>query len=318
MVIERPLKTILDRDVSLGHINEHFIDQVHLLRELVNYGTNLIVRCFISSDRQLTDMIVLGNLLKQVVAMLDAVEILITNGAVHAAYLPARTLWEATLYMEWILKEDSDFRSKIYYVSNIRRHKQWQMRGIKGSDEYNSFYKKMGDIGATVEEIPPDVEKQLRRELKDIDRLLDGDEYKKINDRFNELKRGKRDAKWYKQSGVNNIWELASKLGREPEYEIFYRYGSEISHSSSYKKHMKISKSGDKQEISFIPIRHLEDVDQVLTFVISFTLVSYRKTLEFYRSGEVASFNRKYKSEWRDAFLNIKKVHYSPEKIQLP
>lgn len=35
--------------------------------------------------------------------MLDAVEVLARAGAVHAAFVPARAAFEASLYIEWIL-----------------------------------------------------------------------------------------------------------------------------------------------------------------------------------------------------------------------
>jgi hypothetical protein len=45
----------------------------------------------------------IGTLLRQVVAMIDAVEILMCRSAVHAASLQLRALFEASVYIEWML-----------------------------------------------------------------------------------------------------------------------------------------------------------------------------------------------------------------------
>ena len=54
---------ILNRDEVIGQINKHFSDQINLLKDLVNYGTNLIPRCFYCSDRKLSDTVILSILL---------------------------------------------------------------------------------------------------------------------------------------------------------------------------------------------------------------------------------------------------------------
>src|SRR5208337_840322 len=96
-------KAILDRN-CLNPIKEEIQPYLNLLRELVDYGTNLIVRCFVSSGRKLEDTVILPVLLKQAVSMLDAIELLISNAALHSGHLQARTLFELSLYLQWILE----------------------------------------------------------------------------------------------------------------------------------------------------------------------------------------------------------------------
>ena len=100
---EKPLAEILDRKKANELAAEHFKDQIELLQDLTNYGSNLVFRAFNSSPKDYPSIVVCGILLKQIVAMLDAVHVLMQEGAIHASYLPARTAFEASIYLDWIL-----------------------------------------------------------------------------------------------------------------------------------------------------------------------------------------------------------------------
>src|SRR5689334_11373067 len=110
---------LLNRSATITDAKRAFPAQLKLLREVTNYGTNLIPRAFTSSGKTLKDVILIGTLLRQVVAMLDAVEVLTSNGAVYAAGLQARTLFEASAYLEWILKQESEKRAYHYHVHTL-------------------------------------------------------------------------------------------------------------------------------------------------------------------------------------------------------
>jgi len=56
---ETPLKAILDRNLYSVLIKENFNDTLELLEEVVNYGTNLIPRCFESSGKEIKDIVII-------------------------------------------------------------------------------------------------------------------------------------------------------------------------------------------------------------------------------------------------------------------
>jgi hypothetical protein len=64
-------------------------------------SSNLIIRAFESSSKQMADVVLFEVLLKQVVAMIDAVEVLLSAGIAQPAYLPSRaaidrvTIWSS-------------------------------------------------------------------------------------------------------------------------------------------------------------------------------------------------------------------------------
>jgi hypothetical protein len=97
---ENPFRPLLDREKVIEDVKNAFSKQINALEDLVNYGTNLVPRCYGSSDKGLGAVVVLAILLRQVIAMLDAVEILSSDGAVYAAGLQARAVFEASAYAE--------------------------------------------------------------------------------------------------------------------------------------------------------------------------------------------------------------------------
>ena len=94
---ETEFKPILDRHKHEGDAKQYFSKHIDLLVDLANYGSNLIPRVYDSSNKKLEDIVVIGVLLKQVVSMIDAVEILVSNGAVGPANLQARAAFESSL-----------------------------------------------------------------------------------------------------------------------------------------------------------------------------------------------------------------------------
>src|SRR5208282_5602896 len=122
---ETEYKPLLDRDRTLADVKEHLQPWLRLIRDITSYGTNLIPRCMVSSDRKLADAIILATLLRQAVAMLDGIEILLSNGAVYASNLQMRALFEASVYIDWIQLRDTEIRAAYYYVHNLRRMRTW-------------------------------------------------------------------------------------------------------------------------------------------------------------------------------------------------
>lgn len=79
-VREHEHPALLDRENVTADAEKHLKPWLDLVRDLVNYGTNLIVRCVQSSERKTKDRVVLTILLRQAVAMLDSVEVLLSKG----------------------------------------------------------------------------------------------------------------------------------------------------------------------------------------------------------------------------------------------
>jgi hypothetical protein len=307
---EKEFKLIIDREKQEKDVQQYFSKHLELLVDLVNYGSNLVPRVFDSSSRKLEDIIVILVLLKQVISMADAVEVLISKGAVTQANLQARAAFEASLYIDWIPKEDKEKKAKYYYVSNLRGQRLWSLRFQTGTKEKEIFAKQLHEIE---DHFKPDdlstLEKQAGEELIKIDSFLNRPNWAKINNEFEQrkTKRTGEEVYWFRLLGINSIRQLADKVERLGEYNLFYSRGSEVIHAVSYKDHVQFIKKG----VVFEPIRQLRDIQFVLRFITITVITTYISILKQYRYGELTSFIRKYLNDWREAFLNIPTVSYT-------
>lgn len=305
---EKPLASILDREEARKHASEHFSEQIALLRDLTDYGSNLVLRAFTSSNKDLADVVVCGVLMKQIVAMLDAVETLIESGMVYAAFLPARAAFEASIYLEWILFSDSDRKAKCYIVSNFRDERLWALRTTKGTPEEAVFEAIAKTVGLDIHARRPTLAGDAKKHLDEVNRILAQPDFQPIDQEFDQ-RRGKRkvDLEWYELVGAKSIRQVAEAVGRLAEYEFFYAKGSQITHSASYKDHIRFT----KKQVQFKPIRHLDGIDMLLNFVVGVAIRSFQNTLRFYRPGELPAFSRKYVEDWRKPFLTVNGVKYN-------
>lgn len=305
---EKPLVGILNRDEAIKHAQEHFGDQIALLRDLADYGSNLVFRAFNSSAKDLPPIIACGVLLKQVVAMLDAVHTLVEAGTVHAAFLPARAAFEASMYLDWLLFSDTERKATAYIVSNYRDERLWVARVTKGTSEEAVFNSISKSIGLDIHARRPLLAADAQNHLSDVNRILAQKDFVAMDKEFDQAKGKKKyDPEWYQLCGAKSIRQVAQQVDRLPEYEFFYSKGSQITHTASYKDHIRFT----KRQVHFKPIRHLQGIDQLLNFVVGIAVRSFQNTLKYYRPGELPAFSKKYLEDWRSPFLSVKGVNYT-------
>ena len=82
---------MLERDRAVEMASQ-FKEAVELLTELANYGTNLVVRAFHSSKRDLIPICILFVQLRQFLMHLDGITILLCGGSAGTADLQLRSL----------------------------------------------------------------------------------------------------------------------------------------------------------------------------------------------------------------------------------
>jgi hypothetical protein len=305
---EKSLIKILDRDRFTVEAKQIFPKQIELLVDMVNYGTNLIVRAYDSSGKKLEDGIVIGVLLKQIISMIDTVQELVSKGIISPSKLQIRSAFEASLYIDWILKNESSKKAKYYYVSNLRNTRVWASRLLEGTKDNLAFSAKLGVFAHIIapQSIPIDQKEEAIKQIANIERILRINSYSSIDAEF-EKKSNKKtgvDPKWYTLLGISSIQKMAEDVGRVPEYIFDYSLGSEMMHTASYRDHIKFKKGN----IIFEPIRHLNGSSSLLNSAITLCLHSYRVIIQHYRKGEFSNFTLKYKNDWRNAFLNIPTV----------
>jgi hypothetical protein len=300
-VPENEFDKLLQREQVLSDVEQNLKPWINLMRDLVNYGTNLIPRCFGSSPRSLADAVVLGILLRQFVAMLDGAEVLLSNGAVHAAKLQMRALFESTVYIHWILLGDAEKKCDYYYVHNLLRKRLWAERAQGTSAVGQQFIAIMNTIGVQQSQ---EAAAAAAQQLPEIDRVLGLPKFALINADFDSRKGRKNDVNWYVPLGPRTLRAVSESIGKQAEYVLIYSGGSEVMHGSNYDHHVEFTTG----RITFSPIRYLKDFGWVYHYSATLTLGMYRRILEAYRAGEIPSFNRKYMEKWRKDFMNVPNV----------
>lgn len=302
-------KPVLDRKTAPDDIQKYFSESLDLLREIINYGTNLIPRCYVSSKKGLLEYIVLFTFLRQVVAMLDGFEILCHQGALYPSQLQVRAILEAWVNINWILKEDSENRAKYYYVWNLRQKRFWALSVIKGEGEYKEF-KKVDSYNILDLEEAKAIETIAKKQVSQIDSILNSNDFKDINNTFDKL-RGKRnyDVAWYKISGISSVKAMADNIGKSEEYYVFYNMFSRVMHGSNLEQHATIREG----KLIGEQIRKLDNIRTLLQMVIDLAIKTYTTVLSYYRNGEVPRFYEKFLQEWRERFHKIPEVKSNPE-----
>jgi hypothetical protein len=308
-VKETEFKLIIDRERHKNDVQKYYYKHIDFLEDLVNYGSNLIPHSYESSNKKLEDIIIISVLLKQVVAMVDATEVLISNGAVVSAHLQTRAAYEASLYIDWMLRSETEKKARYYYVSNLRNQRLWALRFIKGTHEEEIFSQTIDDLGSYKSNINiKDIEKEAEEQLKSIDEILSKEVWSEINKNYESKKSNKTstEAHWYKLLGINSIKQLAKELNRLPEYDFYYSKSSDVMHSISYSEHVRF----DNGTVIFEPVRSLNDVKNIIFFISLIAFSSYKPIIEKYNPKELKEFAKKYYDDWRDLFLNIPTVTY--------
>lgn len=303
---DEPHNAILDRLLFRTQIGESFAAQISLLEQIVNYGTNLILRCFNSSEKKIPETVTLISFLKHGVTNLDAIHLLSREGAALSCFPHIRSLFEIDLYLRWIFQEDYELRGTAYFVWNIRKKRYWLRCYLEGTNEYAANVEHMSESPGESYSIPY-TQEELRKAIDHENERLAKPEVAEVNEMFDRcMNNSGKDQEWYKPFRVNSIRDMAIRLGDEWLYKIFYTRYSRAVHGLSMERQFHFNAS--KRKLVFDHIRTFQSIDEIFRMTFNYAVKIYRLVLERYRPGELDAFKNKYESEWRDSFWSIPKV----------
>lgn len=309
---DEAFKHLLDREGVGADLSAHFSHDVDLLEEIVNYGTNLVPRAWRSSPRGLAELVAIPFLLRNVVAMGDAMHLLQSSGAVYGSQAPLRALFESLLSLKWLLKGDREQKAKCFYVWYLERRLREHKFLIKQETQSQEFTKSLAKSDIL---LPPEEIRKLHsfaeEEANELRRVLSEAAYQPIRQLFATNKR--RYKNWYSPTGPQNIRELAEEVGLGPLYDGVYVGLSAIAHASALDQGLTFKGNA----ATFTPIRSLERLPQEIRFAATLLMAAYRTVLEAYRPEEIVNFNRKYATEWRVRLLSPKHVVLRPDNINI-
>ena len=297
-------RQLLDREKIDTFVAENLAPTIDLLRELVDYGVQLINSCAVRGG-SLADLVIMAHFFKHAITMLDAVEIQVSRGSVFSAGVSARSMLEAYIYLAWILDEDTESRGRQFYVWHLRQERAMTRRVIPGTPEHDDFKKYAAAF--------PDMKDPVKRvalgaeapeQDAAISAILTNSNNKSINDAFDKLKRRPFDVPWYRPGGPCSIANMARKLKLDAEYYFFYSEFSDICHAGAFSKHVKVV----GKVVIFEPIRSPEGFRTLVNVVATLALRIFRLVITKYFPEDVESFNRNYITQWRTRFLSVPEV----------
>ena len=273
-----------------------------MVRDITSYGSNLVVRAYHSSKKETADVVICLVFLKQVVAMLDAIDELLRAGAVHAGFLAVRAAFEASLYVQWLMIEEADHKARCYLVGNYRAEREWAKLGISGSAERTAFEEKF-EI-----QIDDALSESGEARLTEIDRVLAIDTLAPVNREFTtKRKKRNQDPEWYQVAGAESIRSIAETLHRSQEYTLIYSKGSNVTHSARYSDHVGFG----QQRAQMKSVRHLGELKVLIESAVVVAMRTFEAVMRYYRPAELAALGRHYAEYWSEPFRNIKTIHYT-------
>lgn len=245
-----PLPGILDREMAMADSRELLDKYSPYLRELVDYSTHLLGRCEKSLRGIKGTPASLIHLYYHSIQMTDGIEVLTSQCCFAAAVPLFRSLLEATFSVEYMLEDDFENRSGAWMVGSYLDRLAFLEANEPGTVKSKSFDRKMKRDKILDQNFKPKIKlDQLRGQIEVIKKQLDKPKFVGISSRF----KGKgRIKKWFQiNSKIKTFEQVAEKLNRSVEYEIFYRPFSRVLHANESIRMLGLTDG----QMTFTPIR---------------------------------------------------------------
>jgi hypothetical protein len=301
---------VLDARQAVADVHHYFGASLDVLRELVDYATNLKVRIHSMGVGDTDRVAAVAVLYHRIIALLDSSELLLRVGQVYGTRLEARALLEASWNLEWMLMADVHRRARQFYVLDLRRRIAEMERSIPGHASYEAL-KLMVDatdlvgkerlLSVTEDEIA-DVKGEITKFRNHINEIP---EFRTVSQEIDKRKK-LSDVKWFQLfGGPSDHRALAKQLGYEYEYEVFYRLDSNAVHGAWVQDHISI-----KNDIArSVPIRGLRDFGRVADVVWTAGFRSTEKVISHFRPGELPAFVNQ--------FIPRGKLRWNPPEVEV-
>ena len=223
-------------------------------------------------------------LFRQAIEVLDAITIQIRHQSIEPCKILLRAVFEIDLAIKYLLERDQIRRAKCYlffhHTSQLKSLKRFDQTDPSGK-EFLTELEEDKVVGNKFFQVDANFTVDLHRRIENYDHLLQNDDFKKVEDEFKQLKRGKSKFSWYSFfGGPKSIWGLARHFGMIAFYEILYRSWSTYAHGADP---LTGNFGLDKDDnVSIIQLRHGGDVQTVANFYSSFAFTLYRTMIKYF------------------------------------
>jgi hypothetical protein len=275
-----PIETILNRDLSRVAAKDVIALAGPLLDEAANYGTTVFRRCQASAGELLTRDVAPLMLYLHIVEFTDGIAELIRGCCNTPAMVLARSAFEASLQLEFMLKADYEVRCRRYLVAHLNRE-------IESGERFDPATKP----GAAFASASPLSSEQLAKltskaklDIAELRALLSNADFTAQACEMNSAYKSRPFAPWFSWSGgPKNLRVLAERLDRADEYQSLYGTWSSVAHASSGSRFERAFTAMDPLER---PIRNKRLLNIPPSFALAFFLSATRLLLAHFRPGD--------------------------------
>lgn len=257
----KPLESVLYRELAVVEA-KHLIDIASpLLKEIVNFSTNALIRCGSSSSNGENEDLAILYLYKHIVEMTDGIEVLISQSCVTPSIPLLRSSFEALISIEYIVETEENYLKRSlswlveYIYERIHYYESLDASTIRGQNVRQSLKEDSFLSEIEIDSVIPAMFVTPR--IDNLNNLLAKEQFKEILEGFKVMK-GKK--AWYRLfKGPSDIRNLAKRVGRSAQYDFFYKHWSQVSHAHEFSSFILSSALND------VGIRPLRDKSEFAT-----------------------------------------------------
>lgn len=304
-----PLLKVLDRDFAKVAAKELIDLACPVLRETVNHGTNVFMRCQAEArDGEEDEHLPIFSSYLHVLEMTDGVDELLRESCINPAVPLVRSSFEAVLGMEYILEADYSRRAFAWMVGYVHSRLDSYERFDPSTRKGKGFAEAIANDKVLKQiDFPPDVDP--KRAADNMRQLLAKPQYHAAEAEYQERKeRIKRGAPhWFSLfGGPANLRNLAIALGRGAEYEVLYRQWSSVAHGHDVSRFLAPrDRAGDA---SIYSLRHAKELPRIALYAAHHMVDATRILLGKFRPGERDSLARWYIQEVRTPLNKLARI----------
>ncbi len=204
--------------------------QVETLQKLKVFGAGLFVKSF-TTEKIIDPTLGAHMLLRQFLSELDAIIILLEQGATEQCNIHLRTMLELALQVEYMTENSNNERGLHYNLMFKLRQFGFYGSLVAGSEKRRKLANDISKDRFNYLFSLPEWDQDLRGKMDDLESFLFTEPLKEHYEYYRKLEQRQRPRYWYSfYGGPKNLEQLAHNLGYPAIYNIIYRDLSGLAH----------------------------------------------------------------------------------------
>jgi hypothetical protein len=287
-----PHPGILKREFPRVVARNHFDFSDQILTELVNYSTNVLVRCERSSSGGIDESVAVFSTFRAAISIADSIQVLLSQGCIEPSNIILRSLFEHLLNLEYLLEDNAAFSKRSLSWSAFRLYDRIRyLEQLIPESKSGKQFLELKDSDTIAKDVSfVEEAEDAERKIKRYQSVLNKPHFEEI---VKEYKLGRkvvgknRTVKfrfWYQMfGGPQNIREMAIRLNRGAIYSLLYSGWSRFTHGTEKLPYRIVN-----GEPVFAPLRFPENFGEVVSLTTTFMTAMIYSLHQMYRPEDRA------------------------------